>query len=324
MFCAWPRRMWRLPSASTRMPAACHSPTALLSPSRLGTTTANRTKHFPPPKTRPNFGSQVRWPDEGRRAAHRCRNPTPFAASGQRCSMKAFSPIRLRRVPRRGSHLSAWPSDYSLLFASSTTFFILLFRRNELLHALVSRGAPWRSAVADLLAAPSHHSISIGPASAANRAATFKRLSRTRAEHRACLHVFAKTRARLSTSVHQELPGCRRREALGEGGPELKFRRPDHSLLSLKGVNGRGSGCGALALRGKRKTVGFVMWSGCRMLQNVCQSMQACRVCRTLRRSGALLQRRCHAFQLRQFALAHVRALSALDRLLQRCNLVRR
>jgi len=61
--------------------------------------------------------------------------------------MKALSPIRLLRVPRRGSHLSAWPSHCSLLSASSTTFFILLFRRNELLHAssqVLHPGArPW-------------------------------------------------------------------------------------------------------------------------------------------------------------------------------------
>src|SRR5271167_535566 len=36
-------------------------------------------------------------------------------------------------------------------------------------------------------------------------AATFKRLNRTRAELRACLHVSAKTRVRLSTSVNQDL-----------------------------------------------------------------------------------------------------------------------
>jgi hypothetical protein len=90
---------------------------------------------------------QVRWPDEGRRAAYGCRNPTPLSASGHRGSMKALSPIRLLRVPQRGSHLSAWPSDYSRLSASSTIFFILLFRRNELLHAgcqVVHPGArPW-------------------------------------------------------------------------------------------------------------------------------------------------------------------------------------
>ena len=48
--------------------------------------------------------------------------------------MKALSPIRILPVPQRGSHLSAWLSDYSLLSASSTTFFILLFRRNQILH----------------------------------------------------------------------------------------------------------------------------------------------------------------------------------------------
>src|SRR5271169_6031390 len=36
-------------------------------------------------------------------------------------------------------------------------------------------------------------------------AATFKRLNRTRAERRACLHVFAKMRVRLSASVYQAL-----------------------------------------------------------------------------------------------------------------------
>ena len=51
---------------------------------------------------------------------------------------------------------------------------------------------------------PSLQSMCIGPASAA-RAASFKRLNRTRAEHRACLHVFAKTRVRLSTSVNRDL-----------------------------------------------------------------------------------------------------------------------
>jgi hypothetical protein len=63
--------------------------------------------------------------------------------------MKALSPIRILRVLRRGSHLSALPSDYSLLSASSTTFFILLFRSNQLLHAssqVVRPGAcSWRT-----------------------------------------------------------------------------------------------------------------------------------------------------------------------------------
>ena len=92
---------------------------------------------------------QVRWPDEGRRAAHGCSNPTPLSAGGHRCSMKALSTIRILPVSQRGSHLSAWPSDYSLLSASPTTFFILLFPRNELLQArchVVHPGArPWRT-----------------------------------------------------------------------------------------------------------------------------------------------------------------------------------
>src|SRR5260370_24295430 len=45
----------------------------------------------------------------------------------------------------------------------------------------------------------------MGRASAANWVATFKRLNRTRAEHRACLHVFPKTRLRFSTSVNRDL-----------------------------------------------------------------------------------------------------------------------
>jgi hypothetical protein len=48
--------------------------------------------------------SEVRWPDEGHRAAYRCRNPTPLAARGHRSSMNARSPIRILRVPRHGSH----------------------------------------------------------------------------------------------------------------------------------------------------------------------------------------------------------------------------
>jgi len=48
--------------------------------------------------------------------------------------MKALSAIHILRVPRRGSHLSALPSDYSLLSSPSITFFTTLLRRNQLLH----------------------------------------------------------------------------------------------------------------------------------------------------------------------------------------------
>jgi hypothetical protein len=89
----------------------------------------------------------VCWPDEGNRAAYRCSNPTSLSAAGHRCSMKALSAIRILRVPRRGSHLSALPSDYSLLSSSSITFFTTLLRRNQLLHlryrVVHPRTRPW-------------------------------------------------------------------------------------------------------------------------------------------------------------------------------------
>src|ERR1700731_2833759 len=50
--------------------------------------------------------------------------------------------------------------------------------------------------------------------------------------------------------------------------------------------------------------------------------MQPCRVSRTFRDGGAFFQRRCHALQLRQLALAHVRTLCVLDRLPQSCDSV--
>jgi hypothetical protein len=48
--------------------------------------------------------------------------------------MKALSAIRILRVPRRGSHLSASLSDSPLFSASSTISYTTLFRRNQLLH----------------------------------------------------------------------------------------------------------------------------------------------------------------------------------------------
>jgi hypothetical protein len=48
-------------------------------------------------------------------------------------SMKALSPIRILRVSRHGSHFFASPLDSSPLSSSSTTFFTVLLRRNQLL-----------------------------------------------------------------------------------------------------------------------------------------------------------------------------------------------
>jgi hypothetical protein len=62
-------------------------------------------------------------PDEGHRAAYRCRTPTPLATRGHRGSMNPLSPIRILRVPRRGSHFFALSSNNSLLPASTPYFF---------------------------------------------------------------------------------------------------------------------------------------------------------------------------------------------------------
>ena len=131
-----------------RQPPACHAPTALLSPARLGTTAESRTRHlFHRRLVRSLALPPVCWPDEGHRAAYRCRNPTSLSTRGHRCSMKALSAIRTLHVPRCGSHLSAWPSDRSLLSASATAFFSILFRHNQLLHnrchVLHPRARPW-------------------------------------------------------------------------------------------------------------------------------------------------------------------------------------
>jgi hypothetical protein len=81
------------------------------------------------------------------RAAYRCSNPTSLSAGGHRCSMKALSVIRILRVPRRGSHLSALPSDSPLFSPSSTISYTTLFRRNQLLHprchVVHPRARPW-------------------------------------------------------------------------------------------------------------------------------------------------------------------------------------
>ena len=86
--------------------------------------------------------SQVWWTDEGPRAAHRCRNPTSFSTGGHCCGMKRLSPTRKLRAPRRAPHLCAFPLNKSLLCASSTTLFALLFRGRQLLaggcHVLCS------------------------------------------------------------------------------------------------------------------------------------------------------------------------------------------
>jgi hypothetical protein len=63
--------------------------------------------------------------------------------------MNSLSPIRILRVPRHGSHFFALSSNNSLFPVSPTTFFTILFRRNQILDAsceVVHPGArPWRT-----------------------------------------------------------------------------------------------------------------------------------------------------------------------------------
>jgi uncharacterized alpha-E superfamily protein len=62
---------------------------------------------------------------------------------------------------------------------------------------------------------------------------------------------------------------------------------------------------------------------GDRMLENVCQRTQSRRIGWGLRRVGTLLNRWRHFLQVLHFALAQVRSLGGLDRLLQIRDLIR-
>src|SRR3977135_429112 len=73
----------------------------------------------------------MRWTDEGHRKAHRCRNPTSFSTTDQLCGMRLLSPTRKLWVLPGAAHLSASPSNRSLLPLSSTTVFAILFRRSQ-------------------------------------------------------------------------------------------------------------------------------------------------------------------------------------------------
>jgi hypothetical protein len=77
----------------------------------------------------------MRWTDEGHRKAHRCRNPTSFSTSGHGRGMKRLSLTPNFLASPNAPHFSASPSIKSLLPASSTTLFRLLFRRSQLLSA---------------------------------------------------------------------------------------------------------------------------------------------------------------------------------------------
>src|SRR5580704_16626268 len=73
----------------------------------------------------------MRWTDESHRKAHRCRNSTSFSTTDQLCGMRLLSPTRKLCVLPGAPHFCAPPSSQSLLLASSTTVFAILFLRSQ-------------------------------------------------------------------------------------------------------------------------------------------------------------------------------------------------
>src|SRR5258708_12611327 len=84
----------------------------------------------------------MRWTDEGHRKAHRCRNPTSFSTTDQRCGMKLRSPTRKLCVLPGAPYLCASPSNRFLLPASSTTVFAILFCRSQFPRARCQVSCP--------------------------------------------------------------------------------------------------------------------------------------------------------------------------------------
>src|SRR5258708_22685106 len=73
----------------------------------------------------------MRWTDEGHRKANCCRIPTSYSTTDQFCGMILLSPTRKLCVLPGAPHLCALPSNQSLLLASSTTVFAILFHRSQ-------------------------------------------------------------------------------------------------------------------------------------------------------------------------------------------------
>src|SRR6266446_1303790 len=99
----------------------------------------------------------MRWTDEGHRKAHRCRNPTSFSTTDQLCGMRLLSPTRKLCVLPGAPYLCAPPSNQSLLLASSTTVFAILFCRSQFPRVPFLWVVPCRTVSARLNPAPSHH-----------------------------------------------------------------------------------------------------------------------------------------------------------------------
>src|ERR1700756_1931474 len=70
---------------------------------------------------------QVWRPNEGRRAADGCRNPTSISTTDQRCGMRLLSPTRKLCVLPGAPHLCGSPANRFFFSASSTTVSAILF-----------------------------------------------------------------------------------------------------------------------------------------------------------------------------------------------------
>src|SRR5215469_8219872 len=99
-----------------RQPTACHDSASLLSVAGRDSRTARRTTHFFLRRLFPPLSLPQVWrPDEGHRATHRCRNPTPFSTTTHGCSMNKFSRIRIFLAPRYAPDYCASASSKSFL-----------------------------------------------------------------------------------------------------------------------------------------------------------------------------------------------------------------
>jgi len=150
---------------------------------------------LPPPRTLLIFiAAQVWGTDEGDRTAHCCRNPISFSPTDQLCRMKALSATRTLRALPRAASFSAPPTNKSFLAASSTTISAIRFRCGQFLGT--RRNGSCSAAQLPDTSKPSLPSIEFpqGPRPPHPRAATPKRLYRTREEIPAPLHDPAKRR----------------------------------------------------------------------------------------------------------------------------------
>src|SRR5258708_17292442 len=121
----------------------------------------------------------MRWTDEGHRKVHRCRNSTSFSTTDQLCGMRLLSPTRKLCVLPGAPHLCAPPSNQSLLLASSTTVFAILFRRSQFPRARCPVSCPAEQSRHGLTPLLPTIEFAYGPRPPQPQAATSKPPSRT-------------------------------------------------------------------------------------------------------------------------------------------------